>query len=96
VEIIAQEIDGAGLRALERLFADETGLTPAAWQRHSRKLMSLSVRAEGKSISEVAMRGHRHSALRSSNVSGSRLRPTVKVACGLRVGYVPIGAVFSA
>lgn len=42
------------------------------------------------------VRVHRRSAPRSSNVSGSRLRPTVKVAFGLRVGYVPIGTVFNA
>ena len=54
VEIIAAEIGGASLRTFERLFADETGLSLAAWRRHSRLLASLSLLAEGKSIGEVA------------------------------------------
>jgi AraC-like DNA-binding protein len=54
VELIASEIGGASLRTFERLFADETGLSLAAWRRHSRLLTSLSLLAEGKSISEVA------------------------------------------
>lgn len=54
VEIIAGEIGGASLRTFERLFAEETGLSLAAWRRHSRLLTSLSLLAEGKSIGEVA------------------------------------------
>lgn len=54
VEIIAAEIGGASLRTFERLFADETGLSLAAWRRHSRLLTSLSLLAEGKSIGEVS------------------------------------------
>jgi AraC-like DNA-binding protein len=54
VEIIAAEIGGASLRTFERLFVDETGLSLAAWRRHSRLLTSLSLLAEGKSIGEVA------------------------------------------
>jgi AraC-like DNA-binding protein len=54
VEIIAAEIGGASLRTFERLFAEETGLSLAAWRRHSRLLTSLSLLAEGKSIGEVA------------------------------------------
>ncbi len=54
VEIIAGEVGGASLRTFERLFADETGLSLAAWRRHSRLLTSLSLLAEGKSIGEVA------------------------------------------
>lgn len=54
VEIIAAEIGGASLRTFERIFADETGLSLAAWRRHSRLLTSLSLIAEGKSIAEVS------------------------------------------
>lgn len=54
VEIIAGEIGGASLRTFERLFAEETGLSLAAWRRHSRLLTSLSLLADGKSIGEVA------------------------------------------
>lgn len=54
VEILAGEIGGASLRTFERLFAEETGLSLAAWRRHSRLLTSLSLLAEGKSIGEVA------------------------------------------
>jgi len=36
------------------LFADETGLSLAAWRRQSRMLASLSLLTEGKSIGEVA------------------------------------------
>ena len=54
VEIIAAEIGGASLRTFERLFAEETGLSLAAWRRHSRLLTSLSLLAEGKSIGEIA------------------------------------------
>jgi AraC-like DNA-binding protein len=54
VEIIAAEIGGASLRTFERLFVEETGLSLAAWRRHSRLLTSLSLLAEGKSIGEVA------------------------------------------
>jgi AraC-like DNA-binding protein len=54
VEIIAGEIGGASLRTFERLFVEETGLSLAAWRRHSRLLTSLSLLAEGKSIGEVA------------------------------------------
>jgi AraC-like DNA-binding protein len=54
VEIIAAEIGGASLRTFERFFAEETGLSLAAWRRHSRLLASLSLLAEGKSIGEVA------------------------------------------
>jgi AraC-like DNA-binding protein len=54
VEIIAGEIGGASLRTFERLFADETGLSLAAWRRHSRLLTSLSLLAQGRNIGEVA------------------------------------------
>ena len=54
LEIVAAEIGGASLRTFERLFVDETGLSLAAWRRQSRMLASLSVLAEGKSMSEVA------------------------------------------
>ncbi len=54
VELIAAEIGGASLRTFERLFVEETGLSLAAWRRHSRMLTSLSLLAEGKSIGEVA------------------------------------------
>jgi AraC-like DNA-binding protein len=54
VEIVAAEIGGASLRTFERLFVDETGVSLAAWRRQSRMLASLSLLAEGKSISEVA------------------------------------------
>jgi AraC-like DNA-binding protein len=54
VEIIAGEIGGASLRTFERLFAEETGLSLAAWRRHSRLLASLSLLAEGKSVGEVS------------------------------------------
>ncbi len=54
LEIVAAEIGGASLRTFERLFVDETGLSLAAWRRQSRMLASLSLLAEGKSISEVA------------------------------------------
>lgn len=54
VEIIAAEIGGASLRTFERLFVEETGLSLAAWRRHSRLLTSLSLLAEGKSIGEIA------------------------------------------
>jgi AraC-like DNA-binding protein len=54
VEIIAAEIGGASLRTFERLFAEETGLSLAAWRRHCRLLTSLSLLAEGKSVGEVA------------------------------------------
>ena len=42
------------MRTFERLFAEETGLSLAAWRRHSRLLTSLSLLAEGNSIAEVA------------------------------------------
>jgi AraC-like DNA-binding protein len=54
VEMIAAEVGGASLRTFERLFVEETGLSLAAWRRHSRLLTSLSLLAEGKSIGEVA------------------------------------------
>jgi AraC-like DNA-binding protein len=54
VELIAAEIGGASLRTFERLFADETGLSLAAWRRHSRLLTSISLLAQGKSIGECA------------------------------------------
>jgi AraC-like DNA-binding protein len=54
VEIIAGEIGGASLRTFERVFAEETGLSLAAWRRHSRLLASLSLLAERKSIGEIA------------------------------------------
>lgn len=54
VELIAAEVGGASLRTFERIFADETGLSLAAWRRHSRLLTSLSLLAEGKAIGEVA------------------------------------------
>ena len=54
VEIIASAIGGASLRTFERFFVEETGLSLAAWRRHSRLLTSLSLIAEGRSIGEVA------------------------------------------
>jgi AraC-like DNA-binding protein len=54
VELIAAEIGGASLRTFERLFAEETGLSLAAWRRHSRLLTSLPLLAQGRSIGEVA------------------------------------------
>lgn len=54
VEIIANEIGGAGLRTFERIFVDETGLSLASWRRHSRLLTSLAMLAQGKSVGEVA------------------------------------------
>ncbi len=54
VEIVAAEIGGASLRTFERMFAEETGLSLAAWRRQSRLLTSLSLLAQGKSIGEVA------------------------------------------
>jgi AraC-like DNA-binding protein len=54
LEIVATEIGGASLRTFERLFVDETGLSLAAWRRQSRMLASISLLAEGKSMSEVA------------------------------------------
>ncbi len=54
VELIATEIGGASLRTFERFFVEETGLSLAAWRRHSRLLASLSLLAEGRSIGEVA------------------------------------------
>jgi AraC-like DNA-binding protein len=54
VELVAAEIGGASLRTFERLFAEETGLSLAAWRRHSRLLTSLSLLAEGRSIGEIA------------------------------------------
>lgn len=54
VEIIAADIGGASLRTFERIFADETGLSLAAWRRQSRLLASLALLAEGRSIGEVA------------------------------------------
>jgi AraC-like DNA-binding protein len=54
VEMIAADIGGASLRTFERLFVEETGLSLAAWRRHSRLLTSLSLLAQGKSIGEVA------------------------------------------
>lgn len=53
LELVAAEIGGASLRTFERIFADETGLSLAAWRRQSRLLASLSLLAEGKSIGEV-------------------------------------------
>jgi AraC-like DNA-binding protein len=54
LEIVAAEVGGASLRTFERLFVDETGLSLAAWRRQSRMLASLSLLAEGRSVSEVA------------------------------------------
>jgi AraC-like DNA-binding protein len=54
VELIAAEVGGASLRTFERIFADETGLSLAAWRRHSRLLTSLSLLTEGRSIGEIA------------------------------------------
>jgi AraC-like DNA-binding protein len=54
LEIVAAEVGGASLRTFERLFADETGLSLAAWRRQSRMLASLALLAEGKSVGEVA------------------------------------------
>jgi AraC-like DNA-binding protein len=54
LEAVAAEIGGASLRTFERLFLDETGLSLAAWRRQSRMLASLSLLAEGKSMTEIA------------------------------------------
>jgi AraC-like DNA-binding protein len=54
LELVAAEVGGASLRTFERLFADETGLNLAVWRRQSRLLTSLTLLAEGKSVSEVA------------------------------------------
>ncbi|MEJ0100388.1 MAG: AraC family transcriptional regulator [Pseudomonadota bacterium] len=54
LEIVAAEVGGASLRTFERLFVDETGLSLASWRRQSRMLASLSLLAEGRSISQVA------------------------------------------
>lgn len=54
LEVVAAEVGGASLRTFERLFAEETGLSLAAWRRQSRMLASLSLLAEGKSIGEAA------------------------------------------
>jgi AraC-like DNA-binding protein len=54
LELIAMDVGGASLRTFERMFIDETGLSLAAWRRQSRMLASLSLLAEGRSISEVA------------------------------------------
>lgn len=54
LEIVAAEVGGASLRTFERLFVDETGLSLAAWRRHSRMLASLSLLAEGRSMAQVA------------------------------------------
>jgi AraC-like DNA-binding protein len=54
VESVAAEIGGASLRTFERLFAEETGLSLAAWRRHSRLLASLSMLTEGRGIGEIA------------------------------------------
>ena len=54
LELVAAEIGGASLRTVERLFVDETGLSLATWRRQVRMLASLSLLAEGKSMSEVA------------------------------------------
>ena len=54
LELVAAEIGGASLRTFERLFIEETGLSLAAWRRHSRMLASLSLLAEGMNLSEVA------------------------------------------
>ncbi|HET7134111.1 MAG TPA: AraC family transcriptional regulator [Gammaproteobacteria bacterium] len=54
LELVAAEIGGASLRTFERMFADETGLSLALWRRQSRLLTSLTLLAEGKSVSEVA------------------------------------------
>lgn len=54
LEAVTAEVGGASLRTFERLFADETGLSLAAWRRQSRLLASLSLLGEGKGIGEVA------------------------------------------
>lgn len=54
VQTIAEHIGGASLRTFERIFVEETGLTLAAWRRHSRMLISLSLLEEGKNIDGVA------------------------------------------
>ena len=54
LELVAAEVGGASLRTFERMFADETGLSLAVWRRQSRLLTSLTLLAEGKSVSEVA------------------------------------------
>jgi AraC-like DNA-binding protein len=54
LELVAAEVGGASLRTFERLFLDETGLSLATWRRHSRMLASLSLLAEGRSMSEIA------------------------------------------
>jgi AraC-like DNA-binding protein len=54
LELVAAEVGGASLRTFERMFADETGVSLAVWRRQSRLLTSLTLLAEGKSVSEVA------------------------------------------
>jgi AraC-like DNA-binding protein len=54
LEQIAAGIGGASLRTFERLFVDETGLSLAVWRRQSRLLTSLTLLAQGKSVSTVA------------------------------------------
>jgi AraC-like DNA-binding protein len=54
LELVTMEVGGASLRTFERLFVDETGLSLSSWRRQSRMLASLSLLAEGKSVSEVA------------------------------------------
>lgn len=54
LEIVATEVGGASLRTFERLFADETGLSLAAWRRQSRMLASLSLLTEGRNVAQVA------------------------------------------
>jgi AraC-like DNA-binding protein len=54
LEVVVAEIGGASLRTFERLFAEETALSLAAWRRQSRMLASLSLLVEGQSIAEAA------------------------------------------
>jgi AraC-like DNA-binding protein len=54
LEVVVAEIGGASLRTFERLFMEETRLSLAAWRRQGRLLASLTLLAEGKSISDVA------------------------------------------
>ena len=54
LELVVAEVGGASLRTFERMFADETGLSLAVWRRQHRLLASLTLLAEGKTVSEVA------------------------------------------
>lgn len=54
VDVVAGDVGGASVRTFERWFAEETGMSLAAWRRHSRLLASISLLQQGVSIAEVA------------------------------------------